>query len=102
MVYCVKCGTKNFDDIEFCAKCGAGLYSPSESKHRALGEGENYYLRRVSAINWLSIGLIMMLWSIGSILKEVYGVSIKWLLPMIIIFGAFVVLNALYELTSKH
>jgi len=25
MAYCVKCGTKNEDDAEFCKKCGAPL-----------------------------------------------------------------------------
>ena len=25
MAYCIKCGTKNEDDSEFCKKCGASL-----------------------------------------------------------------------------
>ena len=32
MVYCVKCGVKNFDDAKFCDKCGENLISSQEKK----------------------------------------------------------------------
>ncbi|MFW6117188.1 MAG: zinc-ribbon domain-containing protein [Thermoproteota archaeon] len=39
MVYCTKCGFKNENDAEFCAKCGASLDTSSANRRYRVVSG---------------------------------------------------------------
>ena len=44
MTYCIKCGTKNEDDAEFCKKCGSsltGIKKEHDKDDDCVCEGEN-------------------------------------------------------------
>ncbi|MCW3981105.1 MAG: zinc-ribbon domain-containing protein [Candidatus Bathyarchaeota archaeon] len=104
MVYCSKCGSKNEDDVEFCAQCGASLKKPSlEKRYRARRkrlEDECFGLPHGGAIAGLIFGAIIILWGLSlipNLLPE--GFELWWFI--IIIFGVLMVAGALYRLGRR-
>lgn len=104
MVYCSKCGSKNEDDVEFCAQCGASLKKPSHEKRhvtrRKRPEDECFGLPHGGAIAGLIFGAIIILWGLSQVpglLPENF--EFWWLI--IIIFGALIVAGAVYRLGRR-
>lgn len=99
MVYCSKCGAKNEDNAEVCARCGEPLLRPEERGRGPLrGEGLRSLRGRRSPSFWgIFFGLLIILCGAIWLLNEVF----PWLIwdrlwPFILIlFGAAVIIRAL-------
>lgn len=120
MVYCVKCGAKNPDDANVCAKCGAPLYSVgSEAPKRVEGEcfgarrheepyrrveEECFGIPRGGAVVGLAIGIIIVLAGISLLLQAIYPEMppIPWWAFIVIMFGVLIIIGAIYGLTRKY
>ncbi len=104
MVYCAKCGSKNEDDVEFCAQCGASLKKPSSERRyaarRKRPEDECFGLPYGGTIAGLVFGAIIILWGLSQIpglMPE--GFELWWFI--IIILGVLIVAGALYRLGRR-
>jgi ribosomal protein L40E len=97
MVHCVKCGTENPKDAEFCNKCGSGLYSDKPTHHKRK-EDECFGLPQGGAIFALFIGAIIILWGIS----EAFKIEIPVWGFIIILFGVIVIAGSLYRLTRRQ
>jgi len=102
MVYCSKCGKKNEDDAEFCAKCGASLtgVKVSEKEWDKRCDEECHGGGRGGAIFWGIIIILVGLWIIFEfVLKNIAETvpALKWVetFPFFWIFalviGVFVI-----------
>ena len=94
MVHCVKCGVKNPDGAEFCAKCGKRLYSSLENRQYKRMEDECFGIPRGGKIFAMIIGVILILWGVSSIVEDVYGIDVPWWPLIVIVFGIFVIITA--------
>ena len=70
MVHCVKCGTDNHKDAEFCNKCGSNLYQRTEDEcfGNKRKEDECFGLPRGGAIFVLFVGIFIIIWGITELL----------------------------------
>jgi uncharacterized membrane protein YvbJ len=114
MVYCVKCGTNNPDDVAVCTKCGAQLYTTQESRHDRRRENECFGNRRMEnecfgipqggTIVGLAIGVIILLGGVIWFLQQtgVIARNIDVWPFAIIIFGALIIIGALYGLRRRY
>jgi uncharacterized membrane protein YvbJ len=104
MVYCVKCGTKNEDDAKVCSKCGAALYSTEERpEYYKRMEDECFGIPRGGTFVGLAIGVIILLAGLILFLRQAGLVSSAvdvWPFA-IIIFGALIVIGALYGMRRR-
>lgn len=99
MVYCAKCGAKNEDDAEVCARCGEPLLHPEEMGRRSWrGEGLQSMRERRSPSFWgIFFGLLIILCGAIWLLNQVFP-WLTWngLWPFVLIlFGAAVIIRAL-------
>jgi len=108
MVYCTKCGTKNPDDAEVCAQCGAPLRAV-QKREECFGverqkryEEECFGIPHGGAIVTLIIGLIIILAGVSFFFSEVYHVSIPWWPFIVIIFGILIIIGAIYGLRRRY
>jgi uncharacterized membrane protein YvbJ len=104
MVYCVKCGTKNDDNTQVCTQCGARLYVTGESEHYRRMEGECFGIPRGGSVVGVAIGLIIMLAGIIWFLQQTGAISTSvgiWPFA-IIIFGALMIIGALFALRRRY
>lgn len=99
MVYCTKCGAKNEDDAEVCAKCGEPLVHPEESGRRQWRR-ENLRTmkgRRAPSFWGVFFGLLIILSGVIWLLQEFFP-WLTWerLWPLILIFlGSAIIIRAL-------
>lgn len=107
MVYCVKCGVKNPDDAKVCSQCGTQLYQTTH-EYRRKREGECFGpeeecfgIPRGGAIVTVFIGLIIVLAGLSSLLSDLYRINIPWWPFIVIIFGALVIVGAIYRLSRR-
>lgn len=99
MVYCTKCGTKNEDDAEVCAKCNEPLVGRQRVKReRRRKESECFGLPHSGSIAGLVIGLLIILWGVTSVLD----IDLPLWSFIIIIFGTLMVAGALYSMGRKR
>ena len=96
MVHCTKCGTENPDDAEYCAKCGARLYTIGESRHYRRMEDECFGLPQGKRIFPIIVGIIIIFWGLSMILGEFYNLDMPWWALMAILFGVMIILGALF------
>jgi hypothetical protein len=104
MVYCVKCGTRNSDDAEACIKCGAQLNITGENRHYRRVEGECFGIPRGGTFVGLAIGVIIVLWGAIWFLQQAGYIAPKvevWPFA-VIIFGALMIIGALYGLRRRY
>jgi len=105
LVYCTKCGFKNEDDAETCAKCGAPLQIPrrerrTRSDDECFGfrerdwEGECFGLRHGGSVLGLIFGLMIVVVGIGVILGRSFW-DLFWSF-ILIVFGLLLVLGVLF------
>jgi uncharacterized membrane protein YvbJ len=104
MVYCVKCGTKNPDDVEECTKCGARLYTTQQSRHYRRMENECFGIPQGGTIVGLAIGVIILLWGVIWFLQqaEVIPRNVEIWPFAVIIFGTLIVIGALHGLRRRY
>ena len=119
MVYCTKCGTKNPDDAEVCSQCGAPLQKIGESEQQGRVESECFGPRRArepyrrvehecfglpkgGIIVGIVIGVLIVLAGLSLLLHEVYGTPEFWWPAVLIIFGALLVIGALYGMSRRR
>ena len=105
MVYCSKCGTKNEEDAEVCASCGAQLYMTRREARRArrvekecfgLPHGRSVFGLFIGAVIILA-GFIFLLQRMGLITEDF---EVLW--PFIVIvFGILFVVGAIYTLSRR-
>jgi uncharacterized membrane protein YvbJ len=99
MVYCTKCGTKNEDNIEFCAKCKEPLKSfQSVRRERKRKENECFGLPHGGSIAGLVIGFLIVLWGVTAFLD----VTLELWPIVIIIFGVLMAAGALYSMNRRR
>jgi ribosomal protein L40E len=99
LVYCSKCGAKNEDNAEVCARCGEPLLRPEETGRRSWrGEGLRSIKDRRSPSFWgIFFGLLIVLYGAIWLLSAVF----PWLTwdrvwPFImILFGIAIIVRAL-------
>lgn len=106
MVYCPKCGAKNPEDAEVCSQCEAQLYPTRGYRRRHGGEcfgpeEECFGIPRGGTIVTLIIGLIIVLVGLSNLLSDIYHITIPWWPLIIIVFGALVIIGAIYRLGRK-
>lgn len=99
MVHCVKCGTENPDDAEFCNKCGSRL--DQRKKDECFGpkgrEDECFGLPRGGAIFGLFIGIIIIIWGLSQLLD----IKIDLWPFIVVIFGILVIAGAIYGFSRR-
>ena len=117
MVYCTKCGTKNAEDAEVCAKCGARLEVSMEKKFERRVEewGEQFGKRAEEECFGLPHGGIIVGAIIGIIIIIVGLSFVPGLIPpdvreateqyfwaiIIIVFGILIIAGALYKYSRR-
>ncbi len=109
MVYCTKCGAKNPDDAKVCTQCGAALYPgapPTRRYERRKYEEECFGIPRGGTIVVLAIGAIILIWGLIWLLQQP-GIEVippgMSLGPFAaIIFGALILIGALYGLSRRY
>ena len=104
MVYCSKCGTKNEDDAEVCASCGAQLYMTRREARRARRaarreERECFGLPHGGAIAGIVFGIIIIIWGLSIATGIDIWSNIFYII--VIIFGALIVAGAVYTITRR-
>jgi uncharacterized membrane protein YvbJ len=104
MVYCPKCGTQNEDTAEYCVKCGAnlqtGTYASRRYERRRM-EHECFGLPHGGAIVGLAIGVIILIWGIFTLARQMNLIPATpdlWFV-VIIIFGVLLIAGAVYGMT---
>jgi uncharacterized membrane protein YvbJ len=102
MVYCVKCGAKNLDDVKVCSQCGAPLYVTREPQRYRRIESECFGIPRGGTIVGLAIGLIIVLAGLSLYFQEVYQISLPWWPVAVIVFGILMVVGAIYGLSRRY
>lgn len=104
MVYCVKCGTNNPDEAEVCTNCGARLYTTRENRHYRRMENECFGIPRGSTIVGLAIGVIILLWGAIWLLQqaEIIPANVEIWPFAIMIFGALIIIGAVYGLRRRY
>jgi uncharacterized membrane protein YvbJ len=98
LVYCQKCGTKNEDNADFCAKCGANLQTGTQVSHRRerrKAEQDCFGLPNGGAIAGIILGILILIWGLTMILDITFNF---WYI-ILIIFGILMVAGALYKIT---
>lgn len=117
MVYCSKCGAKNEDDAEICAKCGASLYGTKRvSTHRdnmCFGSEEERHFEKEcfglpygGAIVGLLFGVIILIFGAAWVISLSLGIEIdvwKFIGPVMVIFiGALIIAGVIYGLSRRR
>jgi ABC-type antimicrobial peptide transport system permease subunit len=104
MVYCVKCGTKNDDEAKVCAKCGTQLYVTGESEHYRRMENECFGIPRGGTIVGLIIGIMIVFAGFSYFLQVIYPdmTPIPWWPLLVIMFGALMIVGAIYGLRRRY
>ena len=77
MVYCAKCGKKNEDDAEFCAKCGASLTGAKKDHEKDWDkkcEEECAGGKRGAPVFWGVIVILIGLWILFEFVLKNIGV----------------------------
>lgn len=101
LVYCSKCGFKNEDDVENCAKCGMPLQmSRVERRGGRRVEDECFGLPNGSIIVGIIIGIMIILWGLTQVpglLPENF--ELWWLI--LITFGILIIAGSLYRLSRR-
>ena len=105
MVVCPKCGTKNEEDAKYCAQCGANLETgayPSR-RYKRKREEECFGIPRGGTIVGLAIGVIIVLWGFIWLLQQVNVLPETLEIGPFaaIIFGALILVGALYGLSHR-
>jgi hypothetical protein len=94
VVRCVKCGTENPDEAQYCTKCGAKLYVTRESEHYKRMQTSCFGLPLVAF--WIIIGILIIASGIIAFLGVAYpqlqDVS-SWLWPIVI--GTIIIVVAI-------
>ncbi len=111
MVYCTKCGAKNEDDVDVCAKCGAPLKEFSRERRRrprndCFGrrerhmEDECFGLPHGGAIMGVIFGALLVILGLAITL----GINVWDYLGalFLIIIGILVVAGALYGIRRRY
>jgi len=102
MVYCVKCGAKNSDDIKVCAQSEVSLYSTGEREDYRRVEDECFGIPRRSSVASLVFGIIIILVGLSLFIQEVYDIAIPWWPLIIVLFGILVIIGALYGFRRRY
>ena len=100
MVYCQKCGTKNDENADYCAKCGANLQTGSyvsQRRVRKKTEEDCFGLPNGGAIGGIVLGLIILLWG----LTFMFEIDFPFWPVILVIFGMLMLLGAIYRLTRS-
>lgn len=100
MVYCQKCGTKNDENADYCAKCGASLQTGtyvSQRNVRKKTEDDCFGLPNGGAIAGIVIGLLILLW--GS--TVLFDIDFPFWPAILIIFGVLMLLGAIYRISRS-
>lgn len=107
LVYCQHCGQQNDDQSEFCTQCGAALQAREPARElRRVGEpkdDECFGLPYGDAICGVIFGGIIIIsglsWVLGLDFSTLWETAIGPYL--VILFGALIVLGAIYSSTRK-
>jgi uncharacterized membrane protein YvbJ len=102
MVYCVKYGAKNSNDVKVCAQCGFSLYSTRERENSKRVEDECLGIPRRNSVASLVFGIIIILVGLSLFIQEVYDISIPWWPLIIVLFGTLVIIGALYGFRRRY
>jgi len=102
MVYCVKCGAKNSDNVKICAQSGVSLYSTREREDSRRVEDECFGIPGRSSVASLVFGIIIILVGFSLFIQEVYDISIPWWPLIIVLFGTLVIISALYGFRRRY
>jgi hypothetical protein len=117
LVYCQKCGAKNEDDAEICAKCGAPLYGTKRAstrrddtcfgpKEEKRFEEECFGLPHGGAILGLLFGVIILIFGASWVISLSLGIDIdvwKFMGPIMVIFiGALIIAGVIYGLSHRR
>jgi len=82
MVYCSNCGTKNDDQARVCIQCGERLYGRRYGRTK---REEEMCFGLPSYWGGIVIGVIVILFGLALLLRQVYGIALEtW--PFIVIF----------------
>ncbi len=104
MVYCVKCGTKNPDDANVCAQCGASLH-PVKKEEECFGveREECFGIPHGGIIVGLAIGIIILLAGGIWLLQQAQLIpkTVEIWPFAVIIFGILIIVGALYGLRRR-
>jgi uncharacterized membrane protein YvbJ len=106
MVYCQKCGAKNEDSAEFCVKCGANLKTGTDISRRyerRKAEQECFGLPHGGALVGIVIGVIILLWGISMLLRQmgIITESFNVFYIIVIALGILIVAGAIYKITHS-
>ena len=113
MVYCSKCGKKNGDDAEFCAKCGASLTGSKKDREKEWEnrcEEECAGGKRGTPWFWGIIVILIGLWIIFEfVLKNIEGLpeSLAWIKDFefwwvfALLIGAAIIISGIRIITRK-
>jgi len=112
MVYCTKCGAENPDDAKVCTQCGASLYPgapPTRRRERRKFEEECFGIPGFGRVVVLAIGVIIIVWGLIWLLQQPIFPD-KALIPpgmsvgpfAALIFGALIIIGALYALSRRY
>ena len=109
MVYCVKCGTQNPDEAEHYTRCRVLLYPEGKSGHYLQAQyrrtrDECFGIPGGGVFVGLAIGIIIILF--GSIWflqqAELIPETVEIWPFVVIIFGVFLILGAVYGLRRRY
>jgi len=116
MVYCVKCGAKNEDDVAVCVKCGAPLQAPKRATARKEGdcfgprgekrvEEECFGLPYGGAIFGIIFGIIILIFGVAWVISTSIGIEIdvwKYMGPFIVIVvGILIIAGIAYRFSRR-
>jgi len=102
MVYCVKCGAKNSDDVKVCARSAISLCSTGEREHYRRVEDECFGIPRGGTVVSLVFGIMIILVGLSLFIQEVYDIPIPWWPLIIVLFGVLVIIGALYGFRRRY
>jgi len=99
MVYCSNCGTKNDDQARVCIQCGERLYG---RRHERTRREEEMCFGLPSYWGGIVIGVIVILFGLALLLRQVYGIALEtW--PFIVIFiGILMIAGAITRSLRKR
>lgn len=116
MVYCAKCGAKNEDDAEVCAKCGEPLYArkrvTTRKEDTCFGpreerrfEEECFGVPYGGAIIGIIFGIIILIFGVTWIISTSIGIEIdvwKYIGPIfVILIGTLIIIGVGYRLSRR-
>ena len=103
MVYCLKCGTKNEEDAEYCSNCGADLQPDKYRRRRRMNDRpreECFGLPHGGAIVGIIVGIFLILIGLSAFYPNIVIGPYIWAIVLVII-GVLIIAGAIYRTTRR-